>query len=66
MYCVLFTKYSIVHTTVNYVLRMAHSHQPGKEAKASLSIALNCTTGRWSPASARTDEGPVKDDLIPL
>jgi len=33
-------------------------------SKSSFSIALICTTSRWIPARARTNQGPEKCDLI--
>ena len=33
--------------------------------KSSVSIALICTTRRWIPACASTNQGPEKGDLIP-
>jgi len=40
------------------------SHQSG--ITSSFSIAFMCTTSRWIPASAGTNQGPEKCDLIPL
>ena len=38
------------------------SHGPQGGSISSFSIALICTTSRWIPASASTNQGPAKDD----
>jgi len=36
-----------------------------RRPKSSFSIALMCTTRRWIPSRASTNQGPEKGDLIP-
>jgi len=39
---------------------------PQRGSKSSFAIASMCTTRRWIPANASTNQGPEKGDEIPL
>ena len=49
----------------NRLLRDSSGRLPSIRISASFEIALICTTRRQIPASASTNQGPEKDDLIP-
>ena len=51
-------------TRIKAIERACGQVSPG--IKSPLSIALICTRGRRIPASASTNEGPAKGDLIRL